>query len=451
MRLCAQATANYILSKDQAKKGIVIGYDTRFASEDFAAAAAEVMAGNGIKTYLCSRPTPTPVVSYGVLYQKAAGAIVITASHNSAKWNGFKIKSADGASIPTETTNQIEKDIEHLQKTGAINHLSIGEATKNGLIIYTDLEKPYAAQLARLVDLTSLNMAKIKVVIDPMFGAGAGYLKRLLQGSAFEIVEIDNDRNPLFPGMERPEPIEVNLGHLSKAVIKAGARVGIASDGDADRVGIMDENGHFLTQLQTCALLALYLLEVRGEQGALVKTVTMTNMLYRLGEIFGVPVFETPVGFKYVAPVMIAQNALMGGEESGGYGFRGHIPERDGILSSLYFLDFMVKTGKTPSELLAYLYEKVGPHYYQRLDEKFPADQRSAIINHLKATTPNKIAGVEINRKDTIDGFRYHCADFSWLLIRFSGTEPVMRIYAEAAQPRRVTEMLKAGKDLTGI
>ncbi|MFH0942394.1 MAG: phosphoglucomutase/phosphomannomutase family protein [Chloroflexota bacterium] len=451
VRTCAQATADYISRTGQAKRGMVVGYDTRFASEDFAAAAAEVLAGNGIKTYLGTGPTPTPAVSYGVLAKKAAGAIVITASHNRAAWNGFKIKSADGSSAPPETTDQIEKNIDQVQKTGTVKRLALAQAVKKGLIAYTDLETPYAAQLARLVDLPGLAKARFKVVIDAMFGAGSGYLGRMLGGGDIELVEINHERNPLFPGMERPEPIEANLGHLSKTVTRTGARVGIATDGDADRVGIIDENGRFLTQLQVCALLALYLLETRGERGALVKTITMTSMLYRLGEIFGVPVFETPVGFKYVAPVMVAENALLGGEESGGYGFRGHVPERDGILAGLYFLDFMVKTGKTPSELLAYLYQKVGPHYYQRLDEEFPADQRPAIMRRLGAGPPGKIDNVKVERLDTTDGFRYLLADHSWLLIRFSGTEPVLRIYAEADRPERVARLLKAGKDLAGI
>ena len=451
MRFCAQATAEYITQAGHAKKGMVVGYDTRFASEDFAAAVAEVLAGNGVKTYLCPKPTPTPVISYGVLTNQAAGAIIITASHNRAAWNGFKIKSADGSSAPSETTSQIEKNIEQIQKSGTVKKLPMAEALGKGLVTYTNLEEPYTAQLARLVDLDGLRKARLKVISDPMFGAGAGYFKRILAGSAIELVEIDQERNPLFPGLERPEPIEANLGHLSKTIVSTGAHVGIATDGDADRVGIVDENGRFLTQLQVCALLALYLLETRGERGALVKTITMTSMLYRLGEIFGVPVFETPVGFKYVAPVMVAENALMGGEESGGYGFRGHVPERDGILAGLYFLDFMVKTGKTPSELLAYLYQKVGPHYYQRLDEEFPADQRQAIIHRLEAGPPDKIENVKVDRLDTTDGFRYHLSDRSWLLIRFSGTEPVLRIYAESDHPERVARLLQAGKNLTGV
>jgi len=229
------------------------------------------------------------------------------------------------------------------------------------------------------------------------------------------------------------------------------ANVGLATDGDADRIGIIDEKGVFLTQLQVFALLCLYLLEVRGERGPLVKTITSTSMLDRLGELYKVPVFETPVGFKYVAPVMIAQNALIGGEESGGYGFRGHIPERDAIPAGLYFLDFMVKTGKTPSQLLSYLYSKVGEHYYDRIDLHFPEEKRQAIIKRVREGEPKSIENVKVARVDTQDGFRFILADNSWLLIRFSGTEPILRIYAETNDTERLKRMLQFGRQLAGV
>jgi phosphomannomutase len=251
--------------------------------------------------------------------------------------------------------------------------------------------------------------------------------------------------------MKQPEPIAINLTKLSARVKEEKADVGIATDGDADRIGIIDEKGNFLTQLQVFALLALYLLEVRQQRGAIVKTITTTSMLYRLGEIFNVPVFETPVGFKYVAPIMLAQNALVGGEESGGYGFRGHVPERDAILAGLYFIDLMTKTGKTPSQLLDYLYSKVGPHYYSRLDIEFPEQQLEMITSRIRDSSLETLDGVKVAKKDTLDGFRFTLADTSWLLIRFSGTEPLLRIYAETNSPARVEHMLKLGKELAGV
>ncbi len=243
----------------------------------------------------------------------------------------------------------------------------------------------------------------------------------------------------------------VNLGQLSATVKEQGANVGLATDGDADRMGIVDERGTFLTQLQVFALLCLYLLEVRGERGPIVKTITTTSMLYRLGEIFNVPVYETPVGFKHVAPVMLAENALIGGEESGGFGFRGHVPERDGILANLYFLDLMVKTGKTPSELVDYLYSRVGAHYYQRVDVKFPEDERQTIIERLRQNPPQSIEGIKVVKIDTADGFRFILADNTWLLIRFSGTEPVLRIYAETDSQARAERLLATGKEMAGV
>jgi len=283
-----------------------------------------------------------------------------------------------------------------------------------------------------------------------MYSAGAGYFKTLLGGGAIKVVEINDERNPLFPGI-RPEPVAVNLTRLSATVKKQRADVGLATDGDADRLGIIDEKGAFLNPLQVFALLCLYLLEIRGERGAIVKTITTTSMLYRLGEIFNVPVYETSVGFKYVAPIMLAENALIGGEESGGYGFRGHLPERDGILAGLYFLDLMVKTGKTPSELIKYLYSKVGAHYYRRVDVKFPEGERQAMNNRIRQSFPASIEGVKVVKLDTADGFRFILADTAWLLIRFSGTEPLLRIYAESNTPARVEKLLEFGRGLAGV
>ncbi len=450
MRICAQGVASYLKQTGLASRGLVIGYDTRFASEDFASAAAEVVAGNGIKVYLCPKATPTPVISYGILAKQAGGAIIITASHNPARWNGFKVKSEYGSSAPTDAITKIEKHIAHTLTTGKINQMPLAQALEQGLIEHLDLAPIYLKHLTKLIDLNELRQARLKIVVDPMYGAGAGYFKTLLGDGIIELIEINNERNPLFPGIQ-PEPIATNLAKLSATVKNQGASVGLATDGDADRIGIIDEKGMFLTPLQVFALLCLYLLEIRGERGLIVKTITTTSMLYRLGEIFKVPVCETTVGFKYVAPIMLAENALIGGEESGGYGFRGHMPERDGILAGLYFLDLMLKTGKTPSELLAYLYSKVGPHHFNRVDVKFPASEREAIISRIKGNFPKSIAGVKVVETNTEDGFRFILADTTWLLIRFSGTEPVLRIYTESDTPARVEKLLEVGKELAGV
>jgi alpha-D-glucose phosphate-specific phosphoglucomutase len=442
--------ADYLKQAGLADRGLVIGYDTRFASEDFAAAVAEVIAGNGIKVYLGIRTTPTPVISFGVLAQQAGGAVIITASHNPAIWNGFKYKDEHGSSAPDEVTAQIEEYIARNLRNGKVSRLPLPEASAQGLVADIDLTPVYLKQIAKLVDLEKLRRAAFKVVVDSMYGAGAGYLKMILEGGVIELTEINGERNPLFPGIQ-PEPIAVNLAGLSATVKKQKANIGLATDGDADRMGIVDEKGMFLTQLQVFALLALYMLEVRGQHGPIVKTITSTGMVYRLGEIFDVPVYETGVGFKYVAPMMRAEDALIGGEESGGYGFRGHVSERDGILACLFFLDLMMKTGKTPSELLDYLYGKVGPHYYRRADVRFPDEERQNIMARIRENPPQFIEGVKVARMDTADGFRFILADNTWMLIRFSGTEPVLRVYVESDSPVRVARLLVFGQALAGV
>ena len=450
VRACAQGVADYLKQAKLIQYGLVIGYDTRFASEDFAAAAAEAIAGNGIKVLLCSQPAPTPVISYAVTATKSAGAIIITASHNPGQWNGFKYKDDTGASAPTETGEEIEKHANEALIAGNVKRLPLADGIDNGLIAYFDPTPVYTEQLERLVDFAALRRSRLKVIADSMYGAGIGYFKTLLQGGEIEVTEINGERNPLFPGIQ-PEPIAKNLAKLSSLVRQQKADVGLANDGDADRIGIVDENGVFLNQHQVFALLALYFLEVRGERGAIIMTLTDSNMLHRLGKLFDVPVHETPVGFKYVAPLMIEKNALMGGEESGGYGFRGHVPERDGILAGLYFIDFMIKTGKTPSQLLDYLYSKVGPHYYDRIDSHISPGEHQTLAEKLTESSIDSIAGTEVARLDTTDGFRYLLADDSWLLVRFSGTEPLVRIYAESHSPEQVQRLLNSGRELLGI
>ena len=450
VRFCAQGVADYLKQKGLADRGVYIGYDHRFASEDFAAAAAEVIAGNGIRVYLSPKAIPTPFVSFGVISKKTGGGIAITASHNPAKWNGFKFREETGTSVSPETAIEIEGYITRAIDTSKINSIPLTEAIKEKSVEYFDLTPEYIIRVSKLIDLNSLKKSGLKIFVDSMYGVGSGYFRTLLSGGSTLVTEINGERNPAFPGIN-PEPIAVNLQKLTSLIVRQKASIGLATDGDADRIGIIDEKGNFLTQLQVFALLCLYLLEIRGERGALVKTLTTTSMLDRLGEIYKVPVYETPVGFKYVAPVMLAQNALIGGEESGGYGFRGLIPERDAIPAGLYFLDFMVRTGKTPSQLLAYLYSKVGEHYYDRIDLHFPEEKRQEIIKRVRDNAPKSIENIKVARLDKTDGFRFILADNSWLLIRFSGTEPILRIYTETNDTERVKRLLQFGRELAGV
>ncbi len=451
VRICAQAVADYLTQDGLDKRGLVIGYDTRFASDDFAAAAAEVLAGNGVKVRLCLKPAPTPVVSFAVPATKSAGAIIITASHNPGSWNGFKYKSEDGASAPEKLISRIEGNIAALARRGAVvKGLALDKALKTGAVDYVDPSPLYFERLGRLVDIEKLRRQRLNIVVDSMYGAGIGYFKSILQGGNLKIAEINGERNPSFPSIQ-PEPIARNLTKLSRSVVARKADVGLATDGDADRIGVIDEKGQFLTQHQVFALLCLYLLEIRGERGAMVRTLTSTMMLSGLGKLFDVPVYETQVGFKYVAPLMTRKKAIIGGEESGGFGFRGHVPERDAVLAGLYFLDFMAETGKTPSQLVDYLYSKVGPHYYDRRDFHISVAKRRAIVHRLSSNPPVTVAGSRVTKADAIDGFRFFLGQESWLLIRFSGTEPLVRVYAEAETLTKARQLLDEGEKLIGL
>ena len=450
VRVCAQGVADYLLDRNISSQGLVVGYDTRFASEDFAAAVAEVIAGNGIKVYLNPDAAPTPVISYAIVAKKAAGAVIITASHNSGIWNGFKYKPEYAGSASPEVTAELEGNINRILDDGEIKRLPFAEGVQQGLIEYFDPAPVYLNHIAQLVDIERIRQAGLKIAVDSMYGSGTGYFKTLLSGGNTEVMEINGERNPLFPGIQ-PEPIAQNLTELSQLIRVIQADIGLATDGDADRIGPMDENGTFLTPLQVFGLLVLYILEVRGEKGPIVKSITTTDMVYRLGELYSVPVYETLVGFKYLGPLMISENALIGGEESGGFGFRGHIPERDGILAGLFLLDFMVSTNRKPSELLELLYEKVGPHHYHRNDFHFPTERREEITQRLNGLSPGQIDNTKVSSTDTSDGFRFRLDDGSWLLIRLSGTEPLLRIYAESDSMEHVERLLAEGKKLTGI
>ncbi len=452
VRICAQAVAKYLMDTKVASKGLVIGYDTRFASEDFAAATAEVVAGNGIHAYLCDRAAPTPTISHAILEKKAGGAVVITSSHNPAAWNGFKVKPEYAGSAPPEVLAVLEKNIADIQAgQEKVKRMRVREALQEKLVAKFNPAPAYLKHVASLVDVEGIKAAGITVVVDAMFGAGMGYFPAILAGGNTRVVEVNNVRNPLFPGMHNPEPIARNLAALVAGIAQYQADVGLANDGDADRVGMMDENGTFINQLQVYALLLLYLLEVRGKRGPIVKTVTTTAMANKLAKMYDIPVYETPVGFKYVGPKMMETGAIMGGEESGGFGFAGHIPERDGILAGLFLLDLMIKLQKSPSQLLEYLYSLVGPHYYDRIDIQLPAEQRERVMARVKGSKPKEIAGLTVTSIDTLDGFRYTLEDDGWLLIRFSGTEPLVRIYTETTNSGKVQAILARGREIAGL
>ena len=451
VRVCAQGTADLMEERGSSSSGLVIGYDTRFASEDFAAAAAEVTAANGIKTMLCDRAAPTPVVSYNLVARGAGAGVVITASHNPARWNGFKFKPDYGGSASPEVVSALESHIGRVEASGQVKRTRLEDARRNGTVELFDPEPMYLKNVETLVDLDAIRQAGLEVVVDSMFGAGAGYLVKLLSGGSTTVTELHGERNPAFPGMSQPEPIGQNLGKLTAMVPGRSADVGLATDGDADRLGVVDERGRFVTTLQSFALLCLHQLEVLKRRGALVRSITMTSMVDRLGELYGVPTFDTPVGFKFLGPVMMREDALLAGEESGGYAFRGNIPERDGILSGLMVLEMMVKTGKSVSELLQMLADRVGPHHYHRWDLTFDGAQREVVQGRLRAAHPAALAGRRVERIETEDGFRFLLDGGYWALVRFSGTEPLLRIYAEGKSPEEVEALLTEARAITGV
>jgi alpha-D-glucose phosphate-specific phosphoglucomutase len=448
VRRCTQGYASYMVNQGKQGHTFVIGYDKRFASEYFALAAAEVLAGNGMKVLLTDGATPTPVIAYAVVHQKASGAINITASHNPPTDNGFKVRNETGGAIDPDGLLAIERAIP--DDVASVKRMPASEAEAKGLIKRFDPAPDYIEHLKHLIDLEPIKQAGLKVVVDCMWGNGAGWFPRLLEGGKTQIIEIHNQRNPSFPEMLRPEPIQPNIDVGLKTTIDLGADVLLITDGDADRLGVGDENGAFINQLRVYALLAYYLLEVRGERGAIVKTLSTTGMLEKLGKLYNVPVYETGVGFKYVAPKMIETDAMMGGEESGGYAFHGNVPERDGILAGLYMLDMMVKLKRKPTELLDLLFSKVGAHYYDRIDRSF-SGSRQQREQAILAAKPATIGGLKVTSLNATDGFKFNLEDGGWLLVRFSGTEPIMRVYCETIHQDRVPSILQDGMKIAGL
>ena len=332
----------------------------------------------------------------------------------------------------------------------AAARMPLVEAKRQGLVELFNPQPEYLLHLSELVELEQLRQAGLRVVIDPMHGAGSGFLRELLSGGQTQLCEIRAERNPAFPGMENPEPIARNLAATREAIRDFGAQVALATDGDADRIGVIDGTGAFVDQLRTFGLLAYYLLEVRGLRGPMVKSVTTTSMIPKLGALYDVPVHETGVGFKYLGPKMREIDALIAGEESGGFAFRGHLPERDGILSALYILDLMVRRAKELPDLLAELFDKVGPHYYDRIDVTMTEAERERVRSRLQDLKPNTIAGVPVTSIDRTDGLRFVLQDGAWALIRLSGTEPLMRVYTEVRAQKQVQPVLNALRELAG-
>jgi alpha-D-glucose phosphate-specific phosphoglucomutase len=450
VRAVAQGVASFL---DGETRPVVVGHDARYCAELFAREVARVLAANGRSVILLDRVTPTPAVSWMVVERGAAGGVVVTASHNPMEFNGLKYKPDFGGSAPPEVVAELETNTARALLEGVAT-MPFDEAVSAGKVELVDPLPSYTAQLGRMVDLNRLRGAGLRVAHEAMYGAGAGLLARVLHGGSTTVTELHGDRNPGFGGMH-PEPIDRYMPEAMALMAERSHDVLIANDGDADRVGIIDETGRYVNQLEVMALFTMYLLEKRGLRGDIVRSLTTSNMVDMLGKRFGVTVHEMPVGFKYIGATMRETNALLGGEESGGFAFRGHIPERDGILAGLMVADMIVEYAQPLSQLLAHLFELVGPHAYKRHDIRFERDgyekRKADVYQRINAHSPHELAGKEVVRTRTDDGFKFYLADGSWALMRMSGTEPLMRVYSEADTANRVDELLSALEEHLGV
>ncbi len=449
LRLVAQAIADYVLHEGEQghPPEVVIGFDTRFLSDRYATEVARVMAGNGIVAWLTRADAPTPAVSYSVVDKKAAAGIMITASHNPPRYNGVKLKAAYGGSALPQQARRVEHYLEQAEaQARGPNIMDYQRALDQGLIRRFDPVWAYYEHLSRLVDLDTISLGEWRVVADAMYGSGRGCIAEMLSRTRCRVYEIRGEMNPGFGGIH-PEPIARYLNALVAAIAAHHADVGLATDGDADRIGAMDCQGNFVDPHHIFALALRYLVQKRGWTGTVVKTVSTTQMVDRLAAMYGLPLVETPVGFNYIAERMLQDDVLIGGEESGGLSIKGHIPEGDGVLMGLLLLEIMAEARAPLHELVADIQRVAGPAHYARCDLRLRHPvAKGEMIKRLTEDAPGTIGGTAVREISTLDGVKYRLTDESWLLIRPSGTEPVLRVYAESPTPEGMTALLEYGK-----
>jgi phosphomannomutase len=438
----AQAYADHL--SEQAGTGgpglVVVGYDRRFLSELFAQRTAEVLIGNKFTVSLFNEATPTPLISWTVKELRAVGGVVITASHNPADFNGFKIKAPWGGSAAPETTSAVEKLVD-------ANPPNRGEVAADTHTLLEPAIESYKTQIASYIDLDRLRKSPASVVVDPMHGAGGSWVENFLKGGNLKVETIRAHRDPLFGGVN-PEPIDGNLEALKKRVVQTKALVGLATDGDADRVGAVNELGETMTMHDVVPLILLHLVRERKMTGGVVRTFSQSVLLKRIAAAHNLKLYETAIGFKYIADLMLNEDILIGAEESGGIGVKGHIPERDGILNSLLFLETIITAGKPPSEMLRDLHREFGEFYFRRRDLRVETSVGKQLIERLASEPPRELAGHTVTGVETTDGTKLLFEDESWLLFRPSGTEPMLRIYAEAPTTSQAEALLAAGEAL---
>ncbi len=447
VKVVAQALADYLKTKGLSQRGFVVGYDTRFLSDKFAKSLAEVVASNDIPVLLASKPAPTPMVSFTVKNRNAGGGVVITASHNPPEYNGIKFKPEYGGSALTHITKEIENLLYQ-------NPVKQDEKKAKRYVREVDFETEYFAKIKSLVDLRLIGEAGFKIVVDTMHGAGDRIIERLLSGTKCQVETIRFKPNPTFGGV-KPEPILQNLQPLIDIIVRQGADIGLATDGDADRVGVVNSKGQFISPHEVFALLILHLHQNKGWNGGVVKTASVCNIVSNVADKLGLPVYETAVGFKNICELILNEDILIGIEESGGVGFKNHVPERDGILAALFILEMIAMKKKTFDELLMDLNNEFGEVHYDRIDLQYEKPDRMDLIPSLKSQPPQQVCGLNVEKTSTyrgvkvVNGIKFHFTDKrSWLLIRASETEPLMRIYAEAANDEMVQRLLNEGQRL---
>jgi alpha-D-glucose phosphate-specific phosphoglucomutase len=449
LRLVAQAIADFIREENQDAPSVIVGFDTRFLSDRYAAEVARVMAANDIRTWLARADTPTPAVSYAVVHKKASAGIMITASHNAPRYNGVKLKAHYGGSASPAQCKQVERLLErNAADAHGPNLMDLEQAIREERIRRFDPTWAYYEHLSTLVDLDKISHAELRIVADGMYGAGRGIIGEVLARGRSKVHNIRHEMNPGFGGIH-PEPIAKHLGLLMSTIQAGHWSVGLATDGDADRIGAVDARGNFVDPHRIFAVVLRYLIEKRGLRGKVVRTVSTTRMVDRLAQRYDLPLVETPVGFNHIADLMLADGVLMGGEESGGMSIQGHIPEGDGILMGLLLLEVVADAAVPLHELIEAMLQDVGPAQYARTDLKLQRPVAKAnMVKLLLNLAPPAIAGVRVEDVQTTDGVKYYLDDGSWLLIRPSGTEPVLRVYAEAPDDGRVRALLQFGQEM---
>ncbi len=446
VRAVTQAIADHLAAHGLKDKGLVVGYDTRFMSERFAAEAVKVLAANGIRSYLPNRDVPTPAVAFEIIRRKTAGAMNFTASHNPPEYNGVKFSSAWGGPALPETTKDIETRANALIDKNSVQTMALSEARQKGMVEDADLRKFYLDDLRKKIDFEPIKKAKLKVAIDLLYGTGRDYLDSLLREAGCTMTLVHGHRDPLFGGRS-PEPSEDNLAELAALMKKGRYDIGLAVDGDADRFGVLDSDGTYINPNQVLALVLDYLCRTRGWKGGAARSIATSHLVDAVAKKHGIEVYETGVGFKFIGDLLVQGKIIFGGEESAGMTVKDHVPEKDGILACLLVAEMVSSERRSIREMLKRLYKEVGTVLNDRINIHITEGNRAAV--HARLNQPmSELGDLRVKgKKTTADGTKYMLEDDSWVLMRASGTEPVVRIYVEAGSEERVKGLIEAGRD----